>query len=66
MEKKERRQKVAERLSDENTLQFYQKILEGSREAIIVSQSRLCGNFFGSLKIDVSHRLANHFFEFHP
>lgn len=37
MEKKERRQKVAERLSDENTLQFYQKILEGSREAIIVT-----------------------------
>ncbi|MEK4950457.1 NAD(P)H-hydrate epimerase [Bacillus sp. FSL W8-1127] len=31
-----------------------------------LSQSRLCGNFFGSLKIDVSHRLANHFFEFHP
>lgn len=37
MEKKEKRQKVAERLSDENTLQFYQKILEGSREAIIVT-----------------------------
>ena len=32
----------------------------------IVSQSRFCGNFFGSLKTGVSHRLANHFFEFYP
>jgi hypothetical protein len=29
-----------------------------------MSQSRLCGNFFDSLKKEVSHRLANHFLNF--
>ena len=36
-----------------------------SSTSSVKSQSRLCGNFFGSLKTGVSHRLANHFFEFH-
>jgi two-component system, sporulation sensor kinase E len=37
MENMERRHKVTERLLDENTFQFYQKILEGSREAVIAA-----------------------------
>ena len=37
MENKNRVQKVSERLLDENTYKFYQKILEGSREAVIAT-----------------------------
>ncbi|MBE3568857.1 MAG: PAS domain S-box protein [Bacillales bacterium] len=37
MENKETRHKVTERLLVENTFQFYQKILEGSREAVIAA-----------------------------
>jgi len=47
-------------------LKCHFKTFDGQLVDPIESQSRLCGNFFGSLKIDVSHRLANHFFEFHP
>ncbi|OXB94931.1 hypothetical protein [Parageobacillus galactosidasius] len=45
---------------------LYRSNMVKTKTLYLLSQSRFCGNFFGSLKTGVSHRLANHFFEFYP